>query len=64
MLTVLVIVVFVSVVLAVFSFGAAAVTPGSLLGARLRAMSGQTQAEENKPALRERLEQALDPISK
>ncbi len=64
MLIILVIVVFITVVLAVFSFGAAAVTPGSVLGARLRAMGGQQQPTENKPALRERLEHALDPISR
>jgi tight adherence protein C len=58
------IVVFVTVVLVVFAFGAAAVTPSSMLGARLRALGGQQQATENKPALRERIEQALDPISK
>jgi tight adherence protein C len=58
------IVVFVTVVLVVMAFGAAAVTPSSMLGARLRALGGQQQATENKPALRERIEQALDPISK
>ena len=61
---VLVIVVFVTVVMAVLAFGAAAVTPSSVLGARLRALGGQQQQAENKPALRERIEQALDPISK
>src|SRR5437879_8004568 len=61
----LVIVVFVTVVLAVFAFASAAVTPSSVLGARLRALGGQQQQEaENKPAFRERMEQALDPISK
>jgi tight adherence protein C len=61
----LIIVVFVTVVMAVFAFGAAAVTPSSVLGARLRALGGQqTQQVENKPAIRERFEQALDPISK
>jgi len=50
---VLAIVVFVTVVLVVFSFGAAAVTPTSMLGARLRALGGQqTQALQEKPALR------------
>src|SRR5579863_613609 len=58
------IVVFVTVVLVVFAFGAAAVTPNSMLGARLRALGGQQQTTENKPAIRERIEQALDPISK
>jgi len=61
----LIIVVFLTVVLAVFAFGAAAVSPGSVLGARLRALGGQQAAPvENKPAIRERIEQALDPISK
>ena len=61
-----VIVIFVTVAGAVFAFGAAVVSPGSVLGARLRALGGQQQvrAEENKPALRERIEQALDPLSK
>ena len=61
---VLIIIVFVTVVLAVFSFGAAAVTPSSVLGARLRALGGQQQRAENRPAIRERIEQALDPLSK
>jgi tight adherence protein C len=61
---ILTIVVFVTVVLVVFSFGAAAVTPSSVLGARLRALGGQQQRVEPKPAIRERLEQALDPLSK
>src|SRR5579863_3038486 len=60
----LVVVVFVTIVLAVFAFGAAVVTPTSVLGARLRALGGQQPQVENKPALRERIEQALDPISK
>ncbi len=62
---ILAIVVFVTVVLAVFSFAAAAVAPSSVLGARLRALGGQqTPQAEDKPALRERLEQALAPLSK
>ncbi len=61
----LVVVVFVTVVGAIFAFGAAALTPSSVLGARLRALGGQqAQQPENKPAIRERIEQALDPISK
>ncbi|MBZ5685187.1 MAG: type II secretion system F family protein [Acidobacteriia bacterium] len=61
----LVIVVFLTVVAAVFAFGAAVVTPSSMLGARLRALgSQQPRQAENKPAIRERIEQALDPISK
>jgi tight adherence protein C len=62
---ILAIVVFVTVVLAVFSFAAAVVAPSSVLGARLRALGSQlTPQAENKPALRERLEQALAPLSK
>jgi tight adherence protein C len=59
------VVIFVVVVVAVFAFGAAVITPGSVLGARLRALGGQqAQRIENKPAIRERVEQALDPLSK
>jgi tight adherence protein C len=64
---ILAIVVFVTVVLVVFSFAAAAVVPSSVLGARLRALGGQHTAQAgDKPALaiRERLEQALAPLSK
>jgi len=61
----LVIVVFLVVVVAVFAFGAAMFTPSSMLGARLRALgSQQPRQAENKPAIRERIEQALDPLSK
>lgn len=65
-LSVLIIIVFVTVALVVFAFGAAAVTPTSVLGARLRALGGQAAQAPNTPALnvKERLEQALDPISK
>jgi tight adherence protein C len=58
------IVVFVTIVLVVFSFGAAVVTPSSVLGARLRALGGRQQAAENKPDLKERFEQAMGPLSK
>ncbi len=58
------IVVFVTIVLVVFSFGAAVVTPSSVLGARLRALGGRQQTAENKPDLKERFEQAIGPISK
>ena len=62
----LTIVVFVTVVLVVFAFGAAVVTPTSVLGARLRALGGQPSMAQEKPAVkvRERFEQALDPLSK
>ena len=48
------------------AFGAAVVTPSSVLGARLRALGGHTTQAPEKPTVRvrERMEQALDPISK
>jgi tight adherence protein C len=62
---IVVVVIFVAVAGAVFAFGAAVVSPGSVLGARLRALGGQqAQPAANKPAIRERIEQALDPLSK
>jgi len=62
---VLIVLVFLTVVGAVFAFGAAAITPNSMLGARLRALGTQQQQPvESRPAIRERLEQALDPLSK
>src|SRR5579864_1243665 len=61
---ILTVVVFVTIVLVVFLFGAAVVTPTSVLGARLRALGGQQQVAQAKPAFRERIEQAMDPLSK
>jgi tight adherence protein C len=65
MALVLAIVVFVSVALVAFSFAAAAASPSSTLGTRLRALGWQQKEEAPKKApIRERLEQALDPLSK
>ncbi len=60
----LAIVMFLTVALVVFSFGAAAYAPSSVLGSRLRALAGQRTQPKQKPAFKERLEQALDPLSK
>ncbi len=62
----LTIVVFITVVLVVFAFGAAIVTPSSVLGARLRSLAGQATQAPPKPSVKfkERLGQALDPLSK
>ena len=60
----LTIVIFFTVVLAVFSFGAAAYAPSSVLGARLRALGWQKAKVAERPAFKERIEQALDPLSK
>jgi hypothetical protein len=51
-LMILAIVVFVTVVLVVFAFGAAVVTPSSVLGARLRALGGQITQAPEKPAIK------------
>lgn len=63
MVVVLTIVVFVTVAVVVFSFGAAVASPTSVLGARLRSLDWQRQTPE-KPAIKQRIEQVLDPISK
>src|SRR5216117_703486 len=60
----LAIVLFLTVALGVFSFGAAVYAPSSVLGARLRALGWQKSQPHEKPAFRERLEHALDPFSK
>ena len=61
---VLAILIFVTVTLAVFAFGAAAMAPTSVLGSRLRALGWQRPDVEEKPAIKERFEQALNPLSK
>lgn len=60
----LAIVIFVTIVVAVFSLAAAAFAPSSVLGTRLRALGWQGEPEPEKPPIRERIEQALDPLSK
>src|ERR1700722_16107502 len=53
-----------TVAVIVFAFGAAAVAPSSVLGARLREIGWQRPKTETKPAIRERMQQALDPLSR
>lgn len=60
----LTIVLFITIVVAVFSFGAAAYAPSSVLGSRLRQLGWQKPVEEAKPSVRERLGHAFDPLSK
>jgi tight adherence protein C len=60
----LAIIIFVTIVVAVFSFAAAAFAPSSVLGSRLRALGWQGEPEPERPPIRERIEQALDPLSK
>jgi tight adherence protein C len=59
------IIVFLTVVAVIFLFGAAVSTPLSVLGERLRSLGGDNaKRTEQKPQIRERLQQALDPLSK
>ena len=59
------IIVFLTVVAVIFLFGAAASTPLSVLGERLRSLGGDGgKRAEDKPQMRERFQQALDPLSK
>src|SRR6202049_2001057 len=48
----------------VFAFGAASVAPSSVLGSRLREIGWQRPKTQTKPAIRERMQQALDPFSR
>ena len=56
--------VFLTIGIIVFAFGAAVVTPSSVLGSRLREIGWQRPAAQTKPAIRERMQQALDPLSR
>jgi tight adherence protein C len=59
------ILIFLTVVAVVFAFGAASLAPSSVLGSRLREIGWQRPKEtEQKPAIRERIQQALNPLSK
>ena len=60
----LTILVFVTVAAIVFSFGAAVVMPTSVLGARLRSLGTRPQGQVEKAPIKERIEQALSPLSK
>src|SRR6476620_1227647 len=60
----LAIILFLTIALVVFSFGAAAYAPFSVLGSRLRALRWQKTEVKEKPAFEDRLEQALDPLCK
>jgi len=60
----LAVLIFVAIALAVFAFGAAVYAPSSVLGARLRALGSQRAQVKEPPAIKQRIEQALDPLSK
>jgi tight adherence protein C len=58
------ILIFLTIVVVVFAFGAATMAPSSVLGSRLREIGWQRPKAEAKPAIRERIQQALDPLSR
>ncbi|MGA3197486.1 MAG: type II secretion system F family protein [Terriglobales bacterium] len=64
MAIVLAILVFLTIAVVVFAFGAATVAPSSVLGSRLREIGWQPAKAQERPALRERFQQALDPLSR
>jgi tight adherence protein C len=64
MVLALAIILFLTIALVVFSFGAAAYAPSSVIGSRLRSLSWQKATPQQKPAFRQRIEQALDPLSR
>lgn len=58
------ILIFLTVVVVVFAFGAAVAAPSSVLGSRLREIGWQRPKAQEKPPMRERFQQALDPLSR
>jgi tight adherence protein C len=58
------ILIFLTIAVVVFAFGAATMAPSSVLGSRLREIGWQRPKSEEKPAIRERIQQALDPLSR
>jgi tight adherence protein C len=56
--------VFLIIVVIVFAFGAATVAPSSVLGSRLREIGWQRPKAQATPVMRERMQQALDPLSR
>ena len=64
MILALSILIFLTIAVVVFAFGAATMAPSSVLGSRLREIGWQRSKAEEKPAIRERIQQALDPLSR
>jgi tight adherence protein C len=60
----LAILVFLTIAVVVFAFGAATVAPSSMLGSRLREIGWQPTKAQPKAPMRERFQQALDPLSR
>lgn len=53
-----------TIAVVVFAFGAATMAPSSVLGSRLREIGWQRPKAGPKPAIKERIQQAFDPISR
>jgi len=64
MILALSILIFLTIAVVVFAFGAATMAPSSVLGSRLREIGWQRSKAEETPAIRERIQQALDPLSR
>ncbi len=60
----LLIALFLSIAVALFSFALAAWTPSSVLGMRVQSLLGRPLVERKKPDVEGRLEQVLEPISR
>jgi tight adherence protein C len=58
------ILIFVTIAVIVFAFGAATMAPSSVLGTRLREIGWQRPKAQQKQPMRERIQQALDPLSR
>jgi tight adherence protein C len=61
---ILAIVLFATVALVIFSFGAAAYAPSSVIGSRLRSLGTAQRSAQAKPVIKDRIEQAMDPLSR
>src|SRR5215472_7600803 len=55
---------FLSLSLMIFGFASAALAPGSTLQERLRILLGRSLEHAARPAIQERVEQALEPLSR
>lgn len=64
MILALSILIFVTIAVVVFAFGAATMAPSSVLGSRLREIGWQRAKTTEKLAFGERIQQALDPLSR
>jgi len=58
------ILIFVTIVVVIFAFGVATVAPSSVLGTRLREIGWQRPKAQQKPPMRDRIQQALDHLSR